>query len=1105
MNDQRARSEALTPDRSFIIQAPAGSGKTELLTQRLLALLAHVKQPEHIIAITFTRKAANEMRTRVLDALAKASAAPPSDHAHALKTWTLAQAVLKQHETQDWELLKNPNRLRIQTIDAFCASLTAQSPILSHLGGCCHPSDHPDHLYHQALQVLWKGFGEQAWTPALARLLALVDNRYATLEKLLISLLAKREQWLFYLGCETKDLLEHHLNQIVDHHERKLSNTLSFEQKETLKKILCYLKKPNNWPSMAALLLTKEGAWRRSFTARLGFPASKTLKTKVEKEEVKAIKEQLKQLIIEFEENDLTFRGILFETFSQPNRHYSETEWEVLDSLFEILPTCAALLQLVFRQHRATDFTEIALSALAALGQSQTPTDLALKLDHQIHHILVDEFQDTSLLQFRLLEKLVGEWQPNDGRTLFLVGDPMQSIYAFRQAEVALFSKAKASGIGPVPLNFLALETNFRSNESIIDWINRTFQPAFEKTGAIPYHPSTAFHTNRCASKITHHRVSNPTEEAALIVQMIQAQQNDNSIAILVRSRTHLKAILSALHQEGIAFQALEIEAIHQQMIYHDLLSLTKALLFIHDRKAWLSILRAPFCGLTLDDLLIVSQNDLIFESLSNPDHLKHVSEDGQMRLKKIHTVMQHALNNRQRQTLRDALETVWKQLSGPECLEEINHFHSATQFFDLLEKLEQGGELSDLSFFEKKLASLHLNHESNATVHIMTIHKAKGLEFDHVILPGLHRRTQSDTKDLLLWQESLIEEAESGLVMAPLSHRSEGVNPTYAYLAKERQKKREAEALRLFYVAATRAKQHLSLIAELDYEENAENDQMEEIEATQPIQATLKPPAKSSLLFKVWETTQHAFTLTNVQKIDQYMEQNEAFKRLKPHFFQDHSVEIQETKGSNPTEKLLITDSTARFIGKVTHRILQWIHHEGIEQWPLARLESVKPIWKQSLRRLGVVQEHLESSYQIVKTAIANTLSDPKGRWLLAPRAITYSEYQIAEPFGHRFKQNIIDLFFIENNEGWIVDYKTIQPNPNDIAPETFDQHHTKLYAPQLQRYARCIRTRHPDLSKIHLALYFPLQKKWLRIPNMRYNARHERDNELLNSGDSF
>src|SRR5258707_1298688 len=132
--DRSQRARALDPAASFIVQAPAGSGKTELLIQRCLLLLARLDPPEEIVALTFTRKAAAEMRKRVLEALAGARNDPRPDREHDARTWDLARAALEANDRHGWKLEENSARLRVQTIDALCVSLTRRMPILSRLG-----------------------------------------------------------------------------------------------------------------------------------------------------------------------------------------------------------------------------------------------------------------------------------------------------------------------------------------------------------------------------------------------------------------------------------------------------------------------------------------------------------------------------------------------------------------------------------------------------------------------------------------------------------------------------------------------------------------------------------------------------------------------------------------------------------------------------------------------------------------------------------------------------------------------------------------------------------------------------------------------------------
>src|SRR5271165_5145148 len=121
--DSAARLEALDVLQSFIVQAPAGSGKTELLIQRYLKLLETVDTPDAVVAITFTRKAAGEMRSRVMEALRSAERGVHPEAEHERLTYQISRNVLDHGRQLGWDLLRNPARLRIETIDALCASI----------------------------------------------------------------------------------------------------------------------------------------------------------------------------------------------------------------------------------------------------------------------------------------------------------------------------------------------------------------------------------------------------------------------------------------------------------------------------------------------------------------------------------------------------------------------------------------------------------------------------------------------------------------------------------------------------------------------------------------------------------------------------------------------------------------------------------------------------------------------------------------------------------------------------------------------------------------------------------------------------------------------
>src|SRR3990167_1341896 len=572
--DKKNRFLALDTSQSYIIQAPAGSGKTELIIQRLLSLLSKVKSPDEILAITFTKKATNEMRSRIVYALQQAMSAPKPESPHTHLTWMLAKNVLERDRQYQWNLLNNPNQLRIQTIDAFCAYLTKQLPLLSHVGSSPAITDQPATLYREAVQeILTHLESRLPWSPALEKLLLHLDNDLNKLHDLLIALLAKRDQWLPYIELTNENnirkQLEYHFSLVIN---EKLQLLQSIFPKDCINELLAVARFAVDqlilenveseivacknltalpgatsdariaWLGLAKLLLTKNKSWRKRVDKEIGFPALASLRTIA-----------LRKTHIEFIEN--------------------------------------------------------AQAALLALGDEENPTDLTLALDYRIQHILIDEFQDTSLTQYRLLEKLIAGWEANDGRTLLIVGDPMQSIYRFREAEVGLFLRIWKYGLGAIQLKSLRLSVNFRSTTHIVEWNNRAFQAIFPTyddvaIGAVAYHASAS---NACLQldgvqpAIHGFQTEDDNIQAHRIISLIhsiQSSSSQDSIAILVRSRSNLLALLPALKQANITYQAVDIEPLASRQIIQDLFSLTCALLHPVDRIAWLALLRAPWCGL---------------------------------------------------------------------------------------------------------------------------------------------------------------------------------------------------------------------------------------------------------------------------------------------------------------------------------------------------------------------------------------------------------------------------------------------------------------------------------------------------------------------------
>ena len=548
--DEKIRRQALEPDQSFIVQAPAGSGKTELLIQRYLKLLGLANYPEEILAMTFTRKAAAEMKERILSALTEAQTptsrggneqglvepggaiasskkplqatsggSPRPEESHHKITWELAQKVLEQDRLREWQLMDNPARLRIVTIDSFCSSLTRRMPLLSRMGTNLDIQENAKNLYRETARIILS-LTENETNPygeLVRNILRHIDNSKEDFIKRIVQLLEKRDQWMISFFDPRDNLETHPLNDsarqdleqtmagLIQSRMGELQDLFCPEIQQKILQIANYsgrnIDNPSHpcaclanllsfpdttidslkiWKGLAHLFLTQDKlpAYRKQANVKLGFPLGKN-------DEAKKMKNEFVQLVDSLQENP-TLLPALARVKKLPRGHFTDSEWDLLKSTIRLLAEINKSLKKVFSSRQITDFTEISLSAINGLihrdenGQER-PTDLLFYLDCKIHHFLVDEYQDTSYKQEELLRKLTAEWSDEDSKTLFIVGDPKQSIYRFRDAEVGLFIKIQKRGLGSLPLKTLSLESNFRSQKKLVDWVNACFQKIFPK------------------------------------------------------------------------------------------------------------------------------------------------------------------------------------------------------------------------------------------------------------------------------------------------------------------------------------------------------------------------------------------------------------------------------------------------------------------------------------------------------------------------------------------------------------------------------------------------------------------------------------------------
>ena len=1092
--DHKVRERVLDPAGSFIVQAPAGSGKTSLLTQRILRLLSVVNKPEEILAITFTRKATAEMHERLLSVLRRAASEQVPEQAHEQTTYHLARAVLARDTELGWELLAYPDRIRITTIDGFCAALVRQMPWLSQAGGLTNTTEHPDQLYIAAARECLMNLAHTDGTAAkhLATVLRAQDNNARRVSDLLVAMLARRDQWLRHIVHAEFNRDRTHIAQawrsVIDDELRRAragideefikavlivaqdaAARLAADQPESAMVALAGLETlPDSgneavraWKGLAELLLTAAGKPRKQVNIRQGFePGS----------EAKAAMTDL----LESFAADETAQTILRSASTLPDADFSEAQWQQLAALSEVLKLAAAELRLQFAAAGKVDFTEVSQRALLALEDLGAPTELALKLDYSITHILVDEFQDTSQSQFALLEKLIEGWQADGQKTLFFVGDPMQSIYRFREADVGLFLRVTGQGIGAMRPEFCQLSANFRSDPVLIDWFNQVFghsmpQEDHAALGAVHYSPATAGQAPQTGAAVELIACQDALAEAEQVAVAVQAciQRGDKSIAVLVRQRSQLEYILPVLRANGVRYHGIDLDLLKDQPAIMDLRLISRCLVRADDRIAWLGLLRSPLVGLNLSELKTLVGTDYrrdIWACANAAAGVATLPESAQVRLQKLVEVMTIARSLHRRLALQPVVEYTWEALGGRMALGALGE-SDIEVFWRLLDELDNGQTfpLDELDLRMQNLFAaghVKVDDRNGYSLEISTMHKAKGLQYDSVILPGLGRRPASDDRAFLMWSEQQSEQSgDSALLLAPLTDSAD--DPHYEYLRQQERQRAVYEQQRLMYVACTRAKRHLYLLSGFDVRD-------EEI----------KPPPRGSLLHHLWGILEDEFRVLPVIESDQAPDgtPQTVLYRLpdgldtKPLQALPWHRAQAEPRGSEAVEYDWAGD-TARLVGQWLHHWLQQIDHPD----QLTNAPTQDQL-RAELSLSGITGDELEPAVERTLKAILVMQADDRLRWLLSDYPHAHNEYDLSYLGEHGVERIRIDRTFEEADVRWIVDYKTGRHLEKDL-DEWLDQEQTRHRA-QLERYAAVMHQKEPRETR--LGLYFPMHGAW-------------------------
>ncbi|MGI9223329.1 MAG: UvrD-helicase domain-containing protein, partial [Woeseiaceae bacterium] len=918
-----------------------------------------------------------------------------------------------------------------------------------------------------------------------------------------------RDQWLPFIGAGLIDpedsitlrgRFEHNLEQTVTEHLHKTRGAIDRDTARVLVALQNYAARQLGesgakdhpvralygldslpgasadsvaaWNAVAELLLTKQGAWRKKVDKRQGFPPKDTGEKQAMHDLLEALAESVE------------LAGLLHGVRTLPPVRYSDEQWEVLLALFRLLPVAVTELQRLFSVQGVADHIDIAMSAGAALGTAEVPGDIALMLDYQVKHILIDEMQDTSSAQYRMLEALTGGWESDDGRTLFCVGDPMQSIYRFRNAEVGQFLLARRHGIGGKQLESLLLRRNFRSGQYLVDWFNTVFPTILADeddpaSGAVSYSEALSVEALADVGDCTIHPLfgSSAAQEAVAgrhVIDNTLRRFEDDEMAVLVRSRTQLPGLLAELRGAGIDYRAVEIDRLTDLPEIIEVLALTRAAVHEGDRLAWLALLRAPWIGLSWADLHALVKNDLgstVWELLQ--ERIDRLSGEGRQSMERAMTTLEKLVAPRRSQALRSLVEECWLTLGGPGILEDEYAVDNVYRYLDVLGRHERGGTLDDVAALESMLDLERVSSDAKARLQIMTMHRAKGLEFEHVLLYGLGRIPAQRRQRVLSWYDVPGEHGEERKIISPVAPRAElDRDPVHRYIELAESRKDLHEQARLLYVACTRARKTLHLMGHTSVASDG---------------ASIRPPASRSLLRLLWAAVESQYEAAfetfevppNDSESDSWMDP--VLRRFEAGWTVPAvtGLSAPETVMADLSDEVEFywVGTEARIAGTVVHR---WLHllTEGKSHDVAENPSMHEAVTRRWLAETGVSGAMLEDISARVGMALSGVLADERGRWLLDGEG--HAEFALSGFFDGRLQSVVLDRVRVdEDGTHWIVDYKTSTHEGGNL--EGFLVAEADRYRPQLDKYAAL----YEAFSGVSArrALYFPLLQTFLEI----------------------
>jgi ATP-dependent helicase/nuclease subunit A len=863
---------ALDPQRSVAVTASAGSGKTWLLVSRILRLLLEGQPASGILALTFTRKAAAEMRERVNERLRELAYLNDFQAAAELERLGLPASpqYLARARSLYEGLLFDPYPLRAMTLHAFCQDLLARFALEAGVPPGFALVENEHGLQRRAWRRLLAELHQQAQSPAAQALRALIAMGHGerALEKLVFEFLDRRADWWAYTEGESEPL---------QHAAARLREALGLDGapgadldgdafNARLKMLLRwqhetegarYLKTPRLEEALAS---SGEARYR----ALLGALCGKTggfYQFKL----LKARRERLSQT--QYEHFEDSHREVVHAVDQYRERRQRQACLERSGAALELGTAALRALEQELDQEQALTFADLEWRSYRLLRGPGNAEWIRYKLDQKIDHLLIDEFQDTSPTQWRLLLPFLEEMAAGDAgrwRSVFIVGDAKQSIYGFRRANPELLGTAARWLRTRLDAVTVPLNESRRSAPAIIEFVNALFAPAelgqaigfarhdtyrkhdwgrVELAPLVESEPQEELLPDPELGLLLRDPLRTPREleeasraerEGRLVARRIRALVESRvavrdehtaraigygDVMVLARSRTHLQLLEQALTAAGVPYVGSSRGTLLDTAEARDLVALLRFLNAPHRDLELAQVLRSPLFSLGDDCLVALATaagaTRTWFEALAALAAERTELRSAQQCLERWRPLAAEL-------PAHDLLDRIYSEADVAARYEAALPAVAAARvranlgaFIQLALEADSGrypslarflDYLQDLARSRAEAPDESPPPAGQGQVRVMTIHAAKGLEAPAVFLVNSGRVLAARAPRWLIEWPSEAERPEQVLVPGASDER----DPLSRVLIERHNAREAREDLNLLYVAATRARQFL-------------------------------------------------------------------------------------------------------------------------------------------------------------------------------------------------------------------------------------------------------------------------------------------------------